>query len=79
MNVIPFKGHVQLAVSETEIIRNQDEYQQSVGIVMPIYNLVNGLTQQVVRKISRTVLSQELHKCHDILPDKIKQEMQLMH
>lgn len=72
-----YTGQLQISVSDTEIIRDQDDYQKTIGSVIPIYPLVSGLNQQQIRKISRQVINDTLSKIPDSIPDYIINQMQL--
>ncbi len=47
----------QLQVQHTEVIHSQKDYNESVGIIMPVYNLTAGIYQTQMRHIIKKALS----------------------
>ena len=52
----------QLQVQHTEVIHSQKDYNESVGIIMPVYNLTAGIYQTQMRHIIKKALSLYAHK-----------------
>ena len=73
-----FIQQTQLNVTHTEIIYSQKEYQESVGLVMPVYSLTHGLHQLQIRRIIKQVFSDCLHLIQETLPTKLMTALQVI-
>jgi ATP-dependent DNA helicase RecG len=68
----------QILVSESEFLDKQEEYNNSVGLVVPVYALSSGLHQYQMRNISREVIIKYLNQVQDAIPTYLKQKCGLL-
>jgi ATP-dependent DNA helicase RecG len=73
-----FSYEPQVNVSECEFIKNQEELKESVGIIVPIYSLVSGLTQYQMRGIAKEIRKNYLPSLKDSMPAYLKKALNLM-
>ena len=58
----------QLNVTHTEMIYSQKEYNESVGIVMPVYGLTYGVHQLQIRRLIKTIFETSLKHIKEAFP-----------
>jgi ATP-dependent DNA helicase RecG len=67
-----YKDRFQISSPEFELIENQDEDSLSIGRIVPIYSVCQGLTQRFLRQIIKTSIDKYITKLSDPLPYPIR-------
>ena len=68
----------QIQVQQCEIIRSNQELNESIGVVVPVYALTAGLFQTQVRNLIKEVFKLTHHLIDDRLPAYLIQALQLL-
>jgi ATP-dependent DNA helicase RecG len=67
-----YAGRLQMSNPEYEFLLSEDDNGLSVGKLVPVYTLPEGLSQRSIRKIIKTALDEYLPKLNDCLPYDIR-------
>jgi ATP-dependent DNA helicase RecG len=68
-----YAGHLQMSNPEYEFLLDKaDDNNLSLGKLVPVYSLPEGLSQRSIRKIIKTALDEYLPKLNDCLPYDIR-------
>ena len=73
-----FSQMMQLQVNHSEIYRSQQECNEHVNRIVPVYNLTAGLYQSQVRSIVKTAIKTGKKYPQDVVPIYIKERLNLM-
>jgi len=78
LDVQPFTGTRQFIVAELDVIRNESDRLSSVGCIVPIYGLTQGVYQSVVRSAIANILAKVDQHIPDHLPQTVRDRLNLM-
>lgn len=73
-----FHQERQINVNQTEFIHSEKEYQESVGLVIPIYSLTYGIHQLQMRRIIKQVFTDCLHLVKETLPASLLSHLNMI-
>jgi ATP-dependent DNA helicase RecG len=74
----PFTHHLQLKVSETEVVKSHDDIKKHIGAVFPIYSVTYGLTQVQLRPVVLEVVRSSYVSIPDPMPQDMRQKLNLI-
>ncbi|MDD2679294.1 MAG: ATP-dependent DNA helicase RecG [Candidatus Omnitrophica bacterium] len=73
-----YGSKLQMSNPEFEIISDEDDVGYSLGRLVPVYSLPEGLTQRSLRRLIKNVLDKYLVRISDALPYDIRQRNNLL-
>ncbi|MGD9015157.1 MAG: ATP-dependent DNA helicase RecG [Candidatus Omnitrophota bacterium] len=73
-----YKGRLQMSSPEFEFTYKDNDESLNVGRIIPVYSLIEGITQRSFRKFIKTVLNQYLSQINDFLPYDIRSRNNLL-
>lgn len=74
-----YGSRLQMAQPEFEVVSGQGEEESlNIGRIIPIYSLLQGLTQRSIRRFIKEILEEYLSKTNDFLPFDIRSRNNLL-
>lgn len=73
-----YKGRLQMNSPEFEILSEEESDSLSVGRIIPIYSLTEGITQRYFRQIVKNCLEEFVSQLEDSLPYNIRSKYDLL-
>jgi len=73
-----YGGRLQMNSPEFEIISGEEAESLSIGRIVPVYSLPEGITQRNFRKIIKSILDEYISKLSDFMPYDIRNRNNLL-
>jgi len=73
-----YLDRLQMSVPEFEIVASDEPESLSIGRIVPVYTLPEGITQRTLRQLIKQVLDEQLPRIHDALPYGIRTRHNLL-
>ncbi len=72
-----YKDRLQIIAPEYEIIAQDEDESLNIGRIVPIYPLTRGLSQRMIRKVSKQALDKYVGQLKEVLPYSLRKKKNL--